>query len=119
MEIVNTLQDVRAKLLAMASGHSRLDALKGQKLLDLVQLLEAQGPEPRVYARFLLKELMLLTNNVCVKVWVDWRDYGPLQDGIPQAYYRLQIRRESVALSEDRRAETPEEVERIISQAFG
>ena len=36
-------RDVRAELSAMAASPSRLDAPKGQKLLDLVQHLEAQG----------------------------------------------------------------------------
>jgi hypothetical protein len=112
-------RDVRAELTAMASSHRRLDALRGQKLLALLQHLEAEATEQRVYARLLLKELTFSANAVAVKVWVDWNDYGPVQDGIPQAHYRLQIQRENLALSEDIRTETPEEVRRVISQAFG
>jgi hypothetical protein len=54
-----------------------------------------------------------------VIVRIDWMDYVPLQDFISKVHYRLQIRRPGKVLSEDARAKTPLEAERVIRKAFG
>jgi hypothetical protein len=128
MRIINLedreAQDIEAPLRSLASSHDRLEAFKGRKLLELVRHLQAQGPAPEVIGRLWWRQQLLLTprsttNRAAVTVWIDWRDYAPVRDGLPEAHYRLQIRRGNAALSQDARAATPEEVERIIWEAFG
>jgi hypothetical protein len=51
-------------------------------------------------------------------VWIDWLDWVPLQDYISQVHYRMQIQHPGKVLSEDVRAKTPEEVERVIRRTF-
>ena len=127
MRIINLLDleanDIEAPLQQMASSGDRLEAFKGQKLLELVRYLQVQGPAPRACGHLMLKELWLTpynaANQVLVKVWVDWQDYTPLRDGLPAAYYRFQIHRGNAPLSRDARAATPEEAEQVIWEAFG
>jgi hypothetical protein len=69
------------------------------------------------------RELTLMpanpANRVSVRVWTDWRDYGPVRDGLPVLHYRMQIQRRSSQRTVDARADSPEEAKRIIYQAFG
>jgi hypothetical protein len=58
-------------------------------------------------------------HRVLIRVWVDWHDYAPLRDGLPDAHYRFQIRHGDAALSGDARAANPEEAERVIREGFG
>jgi hypothetical protein len=127
MQIINLLDherhDIEAPLLQMVSSEDHLEAFKGQKLLELVRYLQAQGPAPRACGHLMLGLLCLMpsgsASQVSVDVWVDWRDYGPLRDGLPEAYYRLQIRRGKAPCTRDARAATPAEAEQIIWEAFG
>lgn len=127
MQIINLLDhdthDIEAPLLRMASSADRLEAFKGQRLLELVQHLQAQGSAPRACGHFLLGELWLSpynsSNRVLVKIWVDWQDYSALRDGLPQVHYRLQIQRGKSRLSREARVLTPEEAEQVIWEAFG
>ena len=114
---------IEPPLVKMASSEDRLEALKGRKLLELVRHLQAQGPAPQVCGSLVLRhELWLMTynlaNQVLVKVWVDWQDYGPLFDGLPVAHYRLQFKGENSAISENARAGRPEEAEQVLLKAF-
>jgi hypothetical protein len=115
--------DIEPLLLEMASSDNRWWSFKGQKLLELVRYLRAQGPNPRACGHLLFGELCLwpynTANRVWVSVWVDWPDNAPLRDGLPEAYYRLQIPRGKAVLSRDARATTPEQAEQIIWEAFG
>jgi hypothetical protein len=101
----------------------RLEAFKAQKLLDLVHYLHDQGPEPQIYCHLYIMVLRLSLfvpgKRGLIKVWIDWQDYGVVQDGLPEAYYRLQIMRGKSHLSEDARVKSPKEVEGIICEAFG
>jgi hypothetical protein len=127
MQIINLLDpethDIETPLRTMALSADRQEAFRGQRLLELVQHLQAQGPVPRACVQLLLRELWLRpynhANRVLVKIWVDWRDYSPLQEGLPEAHYRLQIQRGKAPLSRDARASTPEEAEQVIWEAFG
>jgi len=127
MRIINLLdqesQDVEPQLLEMASSDDHGDAFKAQKLLDLVRHLKGQGAAPTVFGHILNNELWLSpcndANNVLVKVWIDWFDYAPLKEGLPEAHYRLQIQRGKRVVSLDARAATTTEAEQAIWQAFG
>jgi hypothetical protein len=56
---------------------------------------------------------------VSVSVRVDWRDYAPLRDGLPEMHYRLQVERPGATLTEDVRAKDVFEAARSIREAFG
>jgi hypothetical protein len=127
MQIVNPSgcdnPDLKAPLAVMAESADRLEAAKGEKLLALVRHLEAQGPAPRAIGRVALGELWLSpsgrSSGAFVRVWLDWPDYGPAQDGLPVMHYRIQVRRPGSSLSADARVQSPQEVEQVISEAFG
>ncbi len=106
-----------------AQSDDRLEAFKAQRLLDLVHYLHAHSPEPQIYCHFYIMELRLSLfvpgKRVFIKLWIDWKEYGVARDGLPEAYYRLKIKRGQSVLSEDARVKSPQEVEGIICEAFG
>lgn len=57
--------------------------------------------------------------DASVTLRVDWRDYAPLRDGIPQMHYRIEIKRPGQNLTEEARAQNSAECERVLRQAFG
>jgi hypothetical protein len=107
----------------MAASADRFEALRGQKLLELTRYLQAQGTERWVGGHFFRGVLSLVpsgaANRVSVEVWIDWPDHAPLRRELAEAHYRFQIRREDTDLSQDARAATLEEAEKVIRQAFG
>jgi hypothetical protein len=115
--------DVEGPLQRLASSPERLVAARWQMLLDLARVLRADGPAPEAWGLILGDELSLSpgtpANKVTVQVRADWKDHAPLRDGLPEMHYRLQIKRPGAKLSTDARARTPEEVERLIREAFG
>jgi hypothetical protein len=115
--------DIEVPLRRLASSPERLVAAQWQKLLELVQTLHEDGPYPEAWGQVLGDELYVSpendANRVVVRVRADWRDHAPWRDGLPEMHYRLQIERSGAELSEDARARSPEEVRRIIYEAFG
>jgi hypothetical protein len=57
--------------------------------------------------------------GVRISVRIDWHDYAPLRDGLPEMHYRFQVERPGKTVSEDARAKDLVEAERIICEAFG
>lgn len=102
VEIVNPLfrddRDIKGSLRRMTAGSDALQALRGRLLLELVRGLE-EAAGPRVVAILILRELVLSVGSrvasPVVRVGVDWRDYGPLRDGLPIAHYRVRIHAQS------------------------
>ena len=127
MQIVNLLgresRDIKVPLRLMAESDDPLTAAKGERLLELVRRLEAQGPAPCVTGLVSRGQLWLNAHRphprVSVRVWVDWPDYGPVQDGLPLVHYRIQADRPGSPLTTDARARSPEEVEPVLWKAFG
>jgi hypothetical protein len=121
--LLNESQSIEDELLLMTSNGERLEAFVGPKLLELVRFLQARGPTSVAWGQLMERELWLNPANsppaALVRIWVDWVDYAQLEQGLPKTHYRLQIKREKTALSEDVRAGTVEEVERMIHLAFG
>jgi hypothetical protein len=115
--------DIELPLVKMAASTDPLEARKGSRLLELVQYLQAQGDAPAAGGCFRLGRLWLVSsdpaNKVSITVWLDWQDYGPLREALPEMHYRLQIQRPDTKLSTDARVANPAEVEQIIWQAFG
>ncbi len=116
--------DVEVALQRRASSPIPLIAAKWQKLLDLVRVLRADGLQPEARALIVGEELSLFPRNpanriVNVRVRVDWQDYAPLRDGLPELHYRLQIERPGAKLSKDARTRSPEEAGQIIREALG
>lgn len=105
------------------SSSDLIDGVRWRLLLDVVRTLCADGPHPQAFGQIWDHELWLSpanpANRVQVQIWTDWRDYGPVRDGIPAMHYRIQIRRPTVKGSEDVRAEHPDQVKMIVCQAFG
>lgn len=110
-------------LRQQAAGNDPVDARRARKLLDLVRYLEAQGPAPRAFAHLFFDELWLTpfreADPAMVHVSVDWKDFGPVQDGIPEMHYRLNYKRAGSELSIDASVRDPDEAERVIWEAFG
>ena len=115
--------DIEVPLQRLACSPEPLVSVRWHKLLDLVEVLRADGPHPVAWGHILGDELLLSpgnpVNRVTVRVRVDWQDFSPLRHGLPEMHYRLQIQRRGAKLSRDARAPSPEEVERIIREAFG
>jgi hypothetical protein len=115
--------DIEGSIQRLAASPDRLTAARGGMLLALVRLLQTDGPHPEAWGYVLNRELTLMpanpANRVSVRVWTDWRDYGPVRDGLPVLHYRMQIQRRSSQRTVDARADSPEEAKRIIYQAFG
>jgi hypothetical protein len=115
--------DIEAELSRRASDEDRICAFQARLLLELVRHLQAQGSAPRAFGRLFLDDLWLSpvrsVDPIIIKVWADWRDYGPSRDGVPVMHYRMQFRRGKAGLSTDVRAERPEDVEQIVWEAFG
>jgi hypothetical protein len=126
----------------LAASHEPLEAASWQKILELVTHLQSSGSEHELWGQIMLQRLNLLKRErpdpardremqefmgewfplkaeVCVSVWVDWRDYAPLRDGLPELHYRFQVKRPGKTLTEDARAKDLMEAERIICEAFG
>lgn len=126
MRIINFLDpdtnDIEVQLLETASSEDQLKALKGRKLVELVRHLKAQGsPEARGYlldSSHLWLSPCNLANRVSVTVWVDWYDYGPQSEGLPETHYRFQIQRGSI-VSQDVRVTSTSEAAQVILEAFG
>jgi len=126
MRITNIDQrayDIEALFVAMASSEDCLQAAKGRMFLELVRYLNSQGTAPQACGFLIGGEFWLKpanpANRNSVKIWVDWRDYAPLRDGLPEMHYRLQGARPGSRVSQDARAESPEEVAQAIWEAFG
>ncbi len=116
-------QDIEVPLLQMTNSGDRLEAFRGRKLLELVRHLQAQGPAPTASGNLRLGELWVapynVTDRVLVKIWVDWYDFSPLQYGLPEAHYRMQIKPAKGLVTRDARATSVPEAEQIILEAFG
>ena len=115
--------DIAIPLQRLATSPDRVVAARWQMLLDLVEVLRVDGLHPTAYAQIICDELDLWpgnpANRVHVRVWVDWKDFAPLRDGLPEMHYRLQIKRPGRIATKDARSRDAEEVNRIIREAFG
>jgi hypothetical protein len=115
--------DAEDLLQRVASGPDLLSAARSQMLLALVRLLRADGPHPKVWGYLLGRQLHLWlhnpANSVSVEVWPDWRDYGPARNGLPVMHYRIQVKRRGATLTQDARAGSAAEADRVIREAFG
>lgn len=115
--------DLEAPLSAMATDPDRLTAARGRMLLELVRYLLTRGPNPQVGALVFEGEIELIplrqTNARSIRIWVDYRDYGPVRNGLPDLYYRLQVERSTTRISSDHRVAAPAEVEQVLLQAIG
>lgn len=116
-------RDLELDLRKLASAPERFVAVRWQMVLDLVQLLRADGPFPEAYG-FILGDVVLLSpanraNRVSIQLSVDCRDFTPFVDGLPEMHYRLKISRLGAKLTTDARSQDPGEAKRIILDAFG
>lgn len=115
-------RDIEKPLRQLAANDNPLTAAKGQKLLALVRYLQARGPTPEAFGYVWGQELWLSpsppANRVSLDIGLDWKDYGPMQDGLPLMHYRIRIRHREEVMPMDERVNLPEEVERIILEAF-
>ncbi len=82
----------------------------------------ALNPEPTTGENRLLSEMRVRfppKPSILVSVRVDWRDYAPLREGLPEMHYRFQVKRPGKPITEDARTKDPVEAERILCEAFG
>lgn len=118
----SSICDMGVPLRRLAQSHDRVIAARWQRLLELIEFLRPEGPDRIAWGRILQTDLMLWPegrrDEIKVFVRMDWQDYAPLRNGLPRMHYRLQIKRESAALSEDARVPAREQVQRIIWDAF-
>ncbi len=114
--------DIEVPLARLASSPDRRAAARWRMLLGLVQALRSECRCPEVYGVIVGDVLHLLLPDrqaVSVRLWADAPDHGPVRDGLPVLYYRVQVKREGTPLSTDLRTEQPEKVARLLEQAFG
>jgi hypothetical protein len=71
----------------------------------------------------LLEELCLhpgrAAASVTVQVRVDWKDYGPVEDGLPVMHYRVHVRRPDAVVTDEVRSRSAQEAGQLILQVFG
>lgn len=115
--------DIEGPLQRLAAEFDTLSAIRWQKLLELVRALRADGPNPTAWGLILGEELQLSppnpANRASARIWVDWRDYGPVENGLPVMHYRIQVQRPGSRLSAEVRTADPDEVRQVIWEAFG
>jgi hypothetical protein len=115
--------DIKPPLRAIAGSGDHVKGAKAQRLLTLVDFLEAQGPTPQAGGNIFLEELWLHpfpgVASFTVAVRVDWKDYGPVEDGLPVMHYRVLVRRAGAVLTDEVRLQTPQEAGKVILRVFG
>ena len=57
--------------------------------------------------------------NVHLEVWVDWKDYGPIENGVPKMHFRVRATRAGNITFEDARAKDIAEAEEFIRKVIG
>jgi hypothetical protein len=109
------------KKLRLRKPHTP-DPVRDHEMKKFIDEWRALNPGSTTWGGRLSREMMRRfprKPGVRVSVWVDWRDYGPLRDGLPEMHYRLQVERPGKTITDDARAKDPIEAERIICEAFG
>jgi hypothetical protein len=97
------------------------DPVRDREMKKFMDEWRALNPDPTTWGNRLIREKMQRfppKPGVRVSVRVDWRDYAPLRDGLPEMHYRFQVKRPGRTITEDARAKDPVEAERIICEAF-
>jgi hypothetical protein len=124
MEIINPLdqpdRDIKTPLHHLASSPDPGRALRGRLLLELAQYLE-ENSGPRLLAHTFLEQLHFSAfgrGAGIMEVGVDWPDYGPFENGLPVAHYRIRVKREGVPISDELRTADVEQVRQFILQTF-
>ena len=99
-----------------------LDPVRERQMKEFMDEWRASNPHPTTWGNSLSREMRRRFPHkpgIRVSVRVDWRDYAPLRDGVPEMHYRFQVERPGKTITEDARAKDPAEAERIICEAFG
>jgi len=115
-------RDVKAGLLALTGSENKVQARKADKLLELVRYVEERPPSYRVFGILHPTDQLSLTcgsNRVSVQIWMDWHDYGPIEDGVPIMHYRADLRNSDHELQSEIRTKELEEIRQFLLQAFG
>jgi hypothetical protein len=128
------------ELVQHLQSHGTEHELAGQIILDDLYLYKPEPPDPvraKAIQKFMdewrqsnpgsqpgnlyreIQKRFPLKEKTKVIVRIDWMDWVPLQDFVSVVHYRLQIKHPGKVLSEDARAKTPMEAERVILRAFG
>jgi hypothetical protein len=82
----------------------------------------ASNPDSTTWANGLSRELRRRfpgKPRIQVSIRVDWRDYAPLRDGLPEMHHRFEVKRPGETITEDARTQDPVQAERIKCEAFG
>jgi len=98
------------------------DPVRDREMKKFIDEWRALHPDPGTWGNLLSLEMRHRfppEPGVCVSVWVDWRDYAPLRDGLPEMHYRFQVKRPEKTITEDARTKDLVAAERIICEAFG
>lgn len=98
------------------------DPIRDMQMKRFMEEWRALNPDPAEWGDRLDREMnrrFPLKPGVRLSVRVDWRDYAPLREGLPEMHYRFQVKRPGKTGSEDARARDFIEAERIICEAFG
>jgi hypothetical protein len=97
------------------------DPVRNWQMKRFMDEWRALNPDPSTWGNRLgceMRKRFPPKPQVRVSVWVDWRDYSPLRDGLPEMHYRFQIERPGKTMTEDARARDLMEAERVICKAF-
>lgn len=99
-----------------------LDPVREWQMKRFMAEWRSKNPDPSTWGTRLREEMQKRyppKPKARVSVWLDWRDYGPLRDGLPEMYYRIQIENPGKTRTEDARAKDVAEAEHVICEAFG
>jgi hypothetical protein len=130
------------ELVAHLQSSSSEDELRGQIVLQKLLLYKPEPPDPvrdREMKKFMdewhalnpysttwgnrlsreMRQRFPRKPGVRVSVRVDWRDYAPLLDGLPEMHYRFQVERPGKTITEDARTKDLAAAERFICEACG
>ena len=116
-------RDVKAGLLALTGSENKVQARKAEKVLELVRYLEDRPPFHRVFGILHLTDQLSLVygrerNRVSVRIWMDWPDSGPIEDGAPIMHFRADLRNSDHEVRSEIRTRGLEEIRQFLLQAF-
>jgi len=111
-------RDVKSSLFALAGSENKVQARKADKMLELVRYLEDRPPSHRVFG-VLTDQLWLTYHRVSVRIWMDWPDYGPMEDRVPIMHYRVDVKHFGDEVRSEIRTKELEEIRQFLLQAFG
>jgi hypothetical protein len=115
-------RDVKSSLLALTDSGDKVQAHKAERILELVRYLEEWPPSHRALAILHLTDQLWITFGrrpkvASARIRIDWKDYGPVEDGIPIMHYRIEVKTPGDKVWSEIRTRELEEIRQFLARA--